>query len=151
MEQLEARGALAFSRRALNSTLQELRRASATGRGYGGALTLDRTSRADGPWWCSSRSGVDPGHRQPATDAQVDWRVLPPIRAATVIYRSECGGLARASDALGHWLHATGRPTAGRLRIVYLQFGAEPELRVPAGYLVGRDADFVTELQLELA
>jgi hypothetical protein len=34
---------------------------------------------------------------------------------------------------------------------VYLQFGAEPELRVPAGYLVGRDADFVTELQLELA
>jgi hypothetical protein len=34
------------------------------------------------------------------------------------------------------------------MRILYLQFGAEPELRVPRGYVVERDADFVTELQL---
>jgi len=89
--------------------------------------------------------------RTPAIDAHVDWRVLPPIRAATILHRGAYGGLARASDALGDWVQVTGRPTTDRLRIVYLQFGAEPELRVPAGYLVGRDADFVTELQLELA
>lgn len=89
--------------------------------------------------------------RDPASDGRVDWRVLPPVRAATIIQRGAYDGLTRASDALGDWLQVTGRPTTGRLRIVYLQFGAEPELRVPAGYLAGRDADFVTELQLELA
>jgi DNA-binding transcriptional MerR regulator len=89
--------------------------------------------------------------RDPASDGRIDWRVLPPVRAATIIQRGAYGGLTRASDALGNWLQVTGRPTTGRLRIVYLQFGAEPELRVPAGYLVRRDADFVTELQLELA
>jgi hypothetical protein len=31
---------------------------------------------------------------------------------------------------------------------MYLQFGSEPELRVPRVYLVDRDADLVTELQL---
>lgn len=50
-----------------------------------------------------------------AIDARVDWRVLPPIRAATVIHRGAYGGLARASDALGHWVRVTGRPTTGRL------------------------------------
>ena len=31
---------------------------------------------------------------------------------------------------------------------LYLQFGAESELRVPPGYVVDQVADFVTELQL---
>jgi DNA-binding transcriptional MerR regulator len=89
--------------------------------------------------------------RDPASDGRIDWRVLPRVRAATIIQRGGYGGLTHASDALGNWLQATGRPTTGRMRIVYLQFGAEAELRVPADYVVRRDADFVTELQLELA
>ncbi|MEO5987019.1 MAG: hypothetical protein ABIW50_00480 [Candidatus Limnocylindria bacterium] len=35
---------------------------------------------------------------------------------------------------------------AGPMRTVYLQFGAESELRVPPGYVVTRAAEFVTEL-----
>ncbi|CAN5287424.1 hypothetical protein BH23CHL9_BH23CHL9_14070 [soil metagenome] len=34
------------------------------------------------------------------------------------------------------------------MRTLYLQFGAQPELRVPPGYVVERSDDFVTELQL---
>ena len=49
----------------------------------------------------------------------------------------------RSSD----WVAAAGLVPTGPLRVLYLQFGAEPELRVPRGYLVHRDADFVTELQ----
>jgi hypothetical protein len=44
-----------------------------------------------------------------------------------------------------------GLEPAGPMRVLYLQFGAEPELRVPAGYVVERDADFVTELQQPIA
>ena len=46
---------------------------------------------------------------------------------------------------------AAGLAPTGPLRILYLQFGAEPELRLPRGYLVERDADFVTELQLPVS
>jgi hypothetical protein len=34
------------------------------------------------------------------------------------------------------------------MRTLYLQFGAEPELRLPPGWVVGRDEELVTELQL---
>jgi hypothetical protein len=37
------------------------------------------------------------------------------------------------------------------MRTLYLQFGAEPELRVPPGWVVQRDADLITELQLPVA
>jgi hypothetical protein len=37
------------------------------------------------------------------------------------------------------------------MRTLYLAFGADPELRVPPGYVVDRDEDFVTELQLPVA
>jgi hypothetical protein len=39
----------------------------------------------------------------------------------------------------------------GPARILYLQFGAEAELRLPRGYVVERDADFLSELQLPVA
>jgi hypothetical protein len=32
--------------------------------------------------------------------------------------------------------------------VLYLQFGADPTLRLPGGWVVERDADFLTELQL---
>jgi hypothetical protein len=43
-----------------------------------------------------------------------------------------------------------GHVATGSLRILYLQFGAEPDLRLPHGWTVDRDDDFVTELQLPI-
>lgn len=73
---------------------------------------------------------------------------LPACRAASVIHRGSYDGVPTARRTLERWVAAAGLAAAGSLRILYLQFGAEPELRVPPGYLVTRDADFVTELQL---
>lgn len=81
----------------------------------------------------------------------VGIRELPACRAATVIHRGAYDGLAPAVEALERWVAASGQTSTGPLRILYLQFGAEPELRVPPAYLVRRSEDFVTELQLELA
>jgi DNA-binding transcriptional MerR regulator/effector-binding domain-containing protein len=80
----------------------------------------------------------------------IEVRELPACRVAAVIHRGPYAGLAGAQAALERWVVAAGLPVAGSLRIIYLQFGAEPELRVPPAYVVERDADFVTELQLEL-
>lgn len=83
----------------------------------------------------------------PATD-RIEYRRLPACRAASVIHRGPYGGVAHARRALEDWAAAAGLTAAGPMRTLYLQFGAEPELRVPRGYVVERDADFVTELQL---
>lgn len=82
---------------------------------------------------------------------RIEYRRLPACRAATVIERGPYEELAAARGRLGEWLAAAGLVAAGPLRIIYLQFGAEPELRVPRPYLVERDADFVTELQQPIA
>ena len=88
--------------------------------------------------------------RRFATGGPVAIRELPARRVATAIHRGSYDGLASVQAALEAWVAGARLPTDGRLRILYLQFGAEPELRVPPAYLVQRDADFVTELQLEL-
>ena len=49
------------------------------------------------------------------------------------------------------WVAAAGFEPSGPLRVLYLQFGGEPELALPEDYLVDRSADFVTELQLPVA
>ena len=74
-------------------------------------------------------------------------RELPAGRAASVIHRGSYGSLGDARRALAHWVEAAGLLPAGPLRVLYLQFGAEPELHLPRAFLVDRDADFVTELQ----
>ncbi len=79
---------------------------------------------------------------------RIDYRRLPACRAASVIHRGPYEGLAQARAALASWVRVAGLEEAGPLREIYLQFGAEPELRVPASYVVDRAADFVTELQL---
>jgi DNA-binding transcriptional MerR regulator len=76
---------------------------------------------------------------------------LPACHAATVIQRGPYDGIAAARRALEAWIAAAGLVAAGPLRIIYLQFGAEPELRVPRGYVVDSAADLVTELQLPVA
>lgn len=68
-------------------------------------------------------------------------------RDASVIHRGPYGGVAAARAMLLRWVEAAGLVTAGPMRTLYLQFGAEPELRLPPGWVVERDEQFVTELQ----
>ena len=83
-----------------------------------------------------------------ATSERIGYRRLPACRAATLIERGPYDRVALARRGLERWVTAAGLAPSGPLRIIYLQFGAEPELRIPAGYVVERAADFVTELQL---
>jgi len=86
----------------------------------------------------------------PATP-RIETVVLPAVQAATVVHRGDYDGLGPARRALDRWVAAAGLRPAAPLRILYLQFGAEAELRVPRRYLVERAADLVTELQLPVA
>ena len=79
---------------------------------------------------------------------RVGYRRLPAARMATIIHRGSYGSLPATRATLERWVSAAGMAADGPLRILYLQFGAEPELGLPRDYLVDRDADFVTELQL---
>ena len=85
-----------------------------------------------------------------STDEIVVTR-LPACRAATVIVRGPYRHVRDARTSLEHWVAAAGLRPVGPFRVIYLQFGAEPELRIPRGYLVERDADLVTEVQLPVA
>jgi DNA-binding transcriptional MerR regulator/effector-binding domain-containing protein len=87
---------------------------------------------------------IDPSGR-------VAFRRLPACRAATVIVRGSYDLVREGRGALERWVEAAGLHRTGPLRIIYLQFGAEPELRLPRGYLVEQDADLVTEVQLPVA
>ncbi|HXI45362.1 MAG TPA: MerR family transcriptional regulator [Candidatus Acidoferrales bacterium] len=77
-------------------------------------------------------------------------RRLPAIRAATILHQGGYEGLPAARAALAAWLVASGLRATGPSRILYLQFGAEADLRLPAQYLVERSADLVTELQVPI-
>jgi DNA-binding transcriptional MerR regulator/effector-binding domain-containing protein len=79
---------------------------------------------------------------------RIGYRRLPAARMATIIHHGPYGALPATRTALERWVSAAGLAATGPLRILYLQFGAETELRLPRDYLVNRDADFVTELQL---
>jgi DNA-binding transcriptional MerR regulator len=85
----------------------------------------------------------------PATD-RIGVRRLPATRAATVLHHGPYTALPQARADLGAWVEAAGHVPTGPLRILYLQFGAEPELRLPRGWTVERDEEFVTELQLPI-
>ena len=55
----------------------------------------------------------------------------------------------RRRATLARWVDAADLAPSGPMRTLYLQFGAEPELRLPPGWVVEpRRADLVTELQL---
>jgi effector-binding domain-containing protein len=82
-----------------------------------------------------------------ATTDRISVRRLPAGRAATVLVRGGYDRLEQAGDGLDRWVAAAGLRRTGPLRILYLQFGAERELRVPPGYVVDRPEDYVTELQ----
>ena len=80
--------------------------------------------------------------------SRIGYRRLSACRAATVIHRGPYATVPAARAALVRWVAAAGLRPAGPFRVLYLQFGADPGLDVPPNYLVTRDEDFVTELQL---
>lgn len=80
--------------------------------------------------------------------ARIGFRRLPAGRAVTILHRGDYDTLPVARRELEAWAEAAGHEPTGPLRILYLQFGAEAELRLPRAWTVERDADFVTELQL---
>jgi DNA-binding transcriptional MerR regulator len=82
---------------------------------------------------------------------RIGRRTLPGGRVATILHRGDYDTLPDARATLERWASAAGLAAAGPLRILYLQFGAEPELRLPRGWVVGEDSAFVTELQLPVA
>jgi DNA-binding transcriptional MerR regulator len=82
----------------------------------------------------------------PDTD-HIAYRRLPACRVASVIHRGSYRGVADARRTLLRWTDAAGLVAAGPMRTLYLQFGADPELRVPPGWVVEHDEQFVTELQ----
>src|SRR5690606_9067221 len=82
----------------------------------------------------------------PTTD-RIAYRRLPACRVASVIHRGPYAGVAQDRAVRLRWVEAAGLVLAGPMRTLYLQFGAEPELRLPPGWVVDRDEQFVTELQ----
>ena len=87
--------------------------------------------------------------KRPASE--LEYRLLPPTTMATVLHRGGYDALPAARRSLDAWARTAGYRPGNPLRIMYLQFDAERELRLPAGYLVERAADFVTELQLPVS
>ena len=81
---------------------------------------------------------------------RIKTRTLPAGRVATLLHRGSYGTLAGARRNLDEWARAAGLKTQRAMRILYLQFGAEPELGIPKAFLVDRSADLVTEIQLPL-
>jgi DNA-binding transcriptional MerR regulator len=74
-------------------------------------------------------------------------RMLDACAVASLIHRGGYDGLDRRRRRLRTWLRTTGLQPVGPLRIVYLQFSGDAALRLPAPFLAGSDASFVTELQ----
>ncbi|MGZ6379220.1 MAG: MerR family transcriptional regulator [Candidatus Limnocylindrales bacterium] len=84
------------------------------------------------------------------TTDRIGCQRLLAARMATVIHRGGYAGLGAARRALERWVEATGTAVTGPLRILYLQFGADPRLALPRRFLVDAAADYVTELQLPI-
>jgi DNA-binding transcriptional MerR regulator len=82
----------------------------------------------------------------PETD-RIRYRRLPGSRVASVIHRGPYAGVAAARASLLRWVEAAGLTPSDDMRTLYLQFGAEPELRLPPGWVVQHDDELVTELQ----
>ena len=78
----------------------------------------------------------------------LEVRRLGAVRAATLLHRGSYDGFGATERMLREWVAASGLRTAGGYRIVYLQFGAEADLRLPENFVVRSDADLLTEIQI---
>jgi len=91
-----------------------------------------------------------PLRRPAAASGRIVCGRLPAARAATMIHHGSYESMPATRAALDRWVAAAGLAAVGPLRVLYLQFGAEPELDLPRDFLVDRAADYVTELQLPI-
>jgi DNA-binding transcriptional MerR regulator len=83
-------------------------------------------------------------------DPRLEVRRLPRVRAATILHRGSYATVPASHTALSDWVAASGSRPTGELRVLYLQFGAERDLRLPREYLVHVARDLVTELQIPI-
>jgi DNA-binding transcriptional MerR regulator len=86
----------------------------------------------------------------PDTDV-IAYRRFAAARVASIIHRGPYAEAEAARRALSSWVAAAGLEVVDAMRTIFLAFGAEPELRIPPGYVVERDEDLVTEYQLPVA
>jgi len=77
-------------------------------------------------------------------------RRLPAAQVAAVIRRGSYQGMPALRQAFEEWVVAAGHDPGDRVRVLYLQFGAEPELEVPTAFLAEGSRDYVTEIQIPL-
>lgn len=77
-------------------------------------------------------------------------RRLPAIRAATILHQGSYETMAATRRALDDWVAAARYQPRQPLRVIYLQFGAEPDLRLPRSYVVDSSRQLLTELHLPL-
>lgn len=118
------------------------------------AVVRDATARAALP----PGMLVHPGDRReifvPVTKSVagggVTTRRLPSESMATALHRGLYQGMDAVTAGLESWLEATGRTSEGPRRVLYLQFGADPELGVPEAYLAEHPRDYVTEIQIPI-
>lgn len=82
------------------------------------------------------------------TSGRVATRRLPGGRFASAIHHGGYEDMQPVIDGLQRWVAAAGPSGLGPMRVIYLRFGAAPELGVPDAYLASRDVDFVTEIQM---
>lgn len=117
------------------------------------AHVRDRGARAHRPPGSLDDEGLIfvPLRRAIAATDRVMTRRLPGCRSATLLHRGDYATMPAAADALRAWVAGRGEQPDGPMRTIYLQFGAEPELGLPSGWVVDRTDRFVTELQLPLA
>lgn len=81
---------------------------------------------------------------------RVSSRRLSRTRVAAIIHRGPYEGMPAARQSLQDWVDGAGYRPTGELRLLYLSFGAEPELELPDAYLADRPTDFVTEIQIPI-
>lgn len=86
--------------------------------------------------------------RRALEEGRVSSRRLPGGRFAAVIHQGSYQELPSLVEGLRRWVMGAGFEQQGPMRIIYLRFGAEPELELPEAYLVAHHADFLTEVQI---
>ncbi len=92
-----------------------------------------------------------PIRRALAPTDRIGYSVLPACRVASILHRGPYETLGAALATLTAWVRTSGYRIDGPTRVLYLQFGAETELRLPRAWVVERASDFMTELQVPVA
>jgi DNA-binding transcriptional MerR regulator len=105
-----------------------------------------RANRPPGTLFTSKSVAVYVPVRRAAPGLEV--RRLPAGRAATLLHRGSYATFDRTERTLREWVAASGLQPLGGHRVLYLQFGAEEDLRLPANYVVNTDAELLTEIQI---